>query len=60
MESRWLLLAFGLLFGFLLLENIRQGNIVLTLVSLVFAIFGLGGFWWNTTHDDTIETRFSR
>lgn len=60
MESRWLLLGFGLLFGALLLVNIYQGNVVLSLVAVVFTIFGLGGFWWNTTQDDPIETRFSQ
>jgi len=60
MESRWLLLGFGLLFGGLLLANIYLGNVVLSLVAVVFTIFGLGGFWWNTTRDDTLETRLSR
>jgi len=60
MESRWLLLGFGLLFGMLLLVNIQRGNVVLALVAVVFTIFGLGGFWWNTTQAEPIETRFSR
>jgi hypothetical protein len=59
MESRWLLLSFGLIFGILLLVNLQQGNTVLALVAVVFTIFGFGGFWWNTTHETPIETRFS-
>jgi len=60
MESRWLLLGFGLLFGLLLLVNIQQGNAILAIIAVVLTIFGLGGFWWNTTQDDSLETRFSR
>lgn len=60
MGSRWVLLAFGLLFGVLLLVNIRRGNAVLAAVALVCTTFGFGGYWWNTTRDDPIETRFSR
>lgn len=60
MESRWVLLGFGLLFRILLLVNIQQGNVVRGFVAVVFTIFGLGEFWWNTTQDDPIETIFSR
>ncbi|PSP39981.1 hypothetical protein BRD20_03880 [Halobacteriales archaeon SW_8_65_20] len=60
MESRWLLLGFGLLFGVLLLVHIYQGNTIHALIAVCFTTFGLGGFWWNTTHENTIETRFSR
>lgn len=60
MESRWLLLGFGLLFGVLLIVHIYQGNTVQALIAVIFTIFGLGGFWWNSTHENTIETRFSR
>jgi hypothetical protein len=60
MESRWLLLGFGLLFGVLTLGFVYQGNIVQALITIVFTVFGLGGFWWNTTHEDSIETRYSR
>lgn len=60
MESRWLLLGFGLLFAILLLMNIDQMNVLLALVAVVLTVFGLGGFWWNTTQDDPIQTRFSQ
>jgi hypothetical protein len=60
MESRWLLLGFGVLFAVLVLANVQRGNLVQAIVATVFAIFGFGGFWWNTTQDDPIETRFSR
>ena len=57
MESRWLLLGFGLVFVVLILTNVSQGNVLLALIAAVFAIFSLGGFWWNTTQDDPIRTR---
>lgn len=60
MESRWVLLGFGLLFGILLLVFIHQNNIVQDVIVAIFTIFGFGGFWWNTTRDDQIETRFSQ
>lgn len=60
MESRWLLLGFGLLSGALLLANVLRGDAVLALVAAVWTVFGVGGFWWNTTRDDPVETRFSR
>ncbi len=60
MESRWLLLGFGLVFGVLILVNVSQENPLLALTAAVFAAFGLGGFWWNTTQDTPIQTRFSQ
>lgn len=60
MESRWLLLGFGLLSGALAFAFVHDGKILQALVALVHTVFGLGGFWWNTTCDDPIETRFSR
>ncbi|EMA50630.1 hypothetical protein C450_13167 [Halococcus salifodinae DSM 8989] len=58
--SRWLLFGFGLVFGILLFVQAYQGNLLLALIAVVFTIFGFGGFWWNTTQDDPIQTRFSQ
>lgn len=60
MDSRWFLLGFGLLFAVLAVSFLDQGKSVLAVVAVVHAVFGFGGFWWNTTRDDPIETRFSR
>ena len=60
METRWLLLGFGLLFGSLLIVNLFRGNYLLVPHAAVLTIFGLGGLWWNTTRDDPIRTRFSQ
>ena len=60
MESRWLLLAYGLVAAALTALFVSRGDALLAAVSVVQSVFGLGGFWWNTTRDDTIETRFSR
>jgi hypothetical protein len=60
MESRWLLLAFGVLSAALTVAFVRQGDAALAAVGVVQTVFGLGGFWWNTTRETNIETRFSR
>jgi nitrogen fixation-related uncharacterized protein len=60
MESRWLLLGLSILFGALLIGHVYQGNTVQALIAVAFTVFGLGGFWWDMTHENTIETRFSR
>jgi hypothetical protein len=60
METRWLFLGFGLLFGSLLVVHLSRGNHLLVPHAVVLTIFGLGGFWWNTTRDDPIRTRFSQ
>ena len=60
MESRWLLLGFGLVFVVLILTNVSQGNVLLALIAAVFAVFSLGGFYWNTTQADPIRARFSQ
>jgi len=59
-DSRWLLLAYGLFAAALTVAFATRGDVLLTAVSVVQAVFGLGGFYWNTTRDDPIETRFSR
>lgn len=60
MESRWVLLGVGLLFAILAIVQVRRGNLVSALVAVVFTIFGIGGFWWNSTRATPLETRFSR
>lgn len=60
MDSRWLLLGYGLLFAALTLGFISQRKALLAFIGVVHTVFGIGGFWWNTTHDNPIETRFSR
>jgi hypothetical protein len=60
MDSRWLLLGYGLLFTVVTIGAIYQGKAIIAAIAAVQTVFGLGGFWWNTTHENTIETRFSR
>ena len=60
METRWLLLAFGLLFAALTAVFVYRGSLFLAAVAAVHTVFGLGGFWWNTTREPPIEMRFSR
>lgn len=59
MNSRWLLLGFGLFFGAVTLGSVYQGKVVLAVIAAVNTVFGVGGFWWNTTRNDPIETRLS-
>lgn len=60
MDSRWLLLGCGLLFAAVTLDALYQGKYLTAAIGVVQAIFGFGGFWWNSTHDNPIKPRFSR
>lgn len=60
MNSRWLLLGFGLVFAVTTLWAVDRANYLIAGIAFVHAVFGLGGFWWNSTHESTVETRFSR
>ena len=59
MDSRWLLLGYGLLFTAVTLGSLYQGKYFIAAIAVVQTIFGFGGFWWNSTHDNPIRTRFS-
>ncbi len=60
MDNRWLLLGYGLLFTGVTIGAIYQGKALIAAIAVVQTVFGLSGFWWNSTHENTIETRFSR
>lgn len=60
MDSRWLLLGYGLLFTVVAIGAISQGKSLIAAIAVVQIVVGLGGFWWNSTHDDPIETRNPR
>lgn len=60
MDNRWPLLGYGLLFMGVTIGAIYQGKALIAVIAVVQTVFGLGGFWWNSTRDNPIETRFSR
>ena len=55
MESRWLLLGYGLLFTAVTIGAIYQGKYFITAIAVVQTIFGLGGFWWNSGQSNRTE-----
>jgi hypothetical protein len=60
MDNRWLLLGYGLLFTGVTIGALYQGEIPIAAIAVSQAVFGLGGFWWNTTHDNPIEAGNAR
>lgn len=60
MDSRWLLLGYGLLFTGVTIGAIYQGEVPIAAIAVSQVVFGLGGFWWNTTHERSIGWRKPR
>lgn len=60
MDSRWFLLGYGLLFTGVTIGAIYQGEVPIAAITASQAVFGLGGFWWNTTHERSISWRKPR
>lgn len=59
MADRWLLFGFGLLFLTLTVAFAVQGAWLQAAISVVHTTATLGGFWWTTTHDEPVATRWS-
>lgn len=57
MDGAWLLLGFCLLFTGLTVAFLDRGDLLPAGIAAVHASFGIGGFWWNRTHPDRIDTR---
>ncbi len=60
MDNRWLLLGYGLLFTGVTIGAIYQGEVLIAAIAFSQIVFGLGGFWWNTTHERSVRWRNPR
>ncbi|GAB7018697.1 hypothetical protein [Halostagnicola bangensis] len=60
MNNRWLLLGYGLLFTGVTIGAIYQGEALIAAIAVTQAVFGFGGFWWNTTHERSVRWRHPR